>query len=109
MISNLFAVFAIVALLFIGSFVIWSLKSGHLRLLHKLYLALALCYAIWVLALLIMKFVDPDNIPVLFCLDAVTNSAGSLMPAIYLCIALAFLRDWEKMPKRRGGFSRFRC
>lgn len=104
MISNLFAVFAIVALLFIGSFVIWSLKSRHLRLLHKLYLALAVCYAIWVLALLIMKFVDPDNIPVLFCLDAVTNSAGSLMPAIYLCIALAFLRDWEKMPKKAWWF-----
>ena len=91
MISNLFAVFAVIALVFIGVFIIWSLKTQHLKLLHKLYMALAICYAVWVLALLIMKFVDQDNTYVLFCLDAVTNSTGPLMPALYLCIALAFL------------------
>ncbi len=103
MISNLFAVFAVIALVFIGVFIIWSLKTQHLKLLHKLYMALAICYAVWVLALLIMKFVDQDNTYVLFCLDAVTNSTGPLMPALYLCIALAFLGDWQKLPAKAWG------
>lgn len=103
MISNLFAVVAVVALIFISIFMVWSLKTQHLKLLHKLYMALAICYAVWVLALLIMKFVDANNSSVLFCLDAVTNSTGPLMPALYLCIALAFLGDWEKMPARAWG------
>ncbi len=100
MISDFFAVIAVAALVCITIFVVWSIKTQHLRLIHKLYIALAVSYAIWVLALLIMKFVDPANTPVLFFLDAVTNSTGSTTPTLYLCISLAFLNNWDTMPRK---------
>ncbi len=100
MISDLFAVFAIAVMLCITVFIVWSIKTQHLRLIHKLYISLAVSYMVWVLALLIMKFVPSDDIKTLFILDAVTNSTGSLTPTLYLCISLAFLNNWEKMPKK---------
>lgn len=100
MISDLFAVFATAMLLCIAVFVFWSVKTQHMRLIHKLYIALALSYACWILALIIMKFVDADNTSLLFILDAVTNSAGSVTPTLYLCISLAFLNNWEAIPRK---------
>ena len=100
MISDLFAVIAVALLICLVIFIIWSVKTQHLRLIHKLYIALALSYGVWVAALLVMKFVDPANTLLLFQLDAVTNSTGSITPTLYLCISLAFLKNWEKMPRK---------
>ena len=100
MISSTFAISAVVILVCLVVFIRWSIKTQHLRLIHKLYIALALSYGIWVLALLLMKFVDPSNINALFVLDAFTNSSGSITPTLYLCISLAFLKNWEKMPEK---------
>lgn len=100
MISDLFAVIAVALLICLVIFIIWSIKTQHLRLIHKLYIALALSYGVWISALLVMKFVDPTNTLLLFQLDAVTNSTGSITPTLYLCISLAFLKNWEKMPRK---------
>ena len=100
MISDLFAVIAVALLICLVIFIIWSIKTQHLRLIHKLYIALALSYGVWISALLVMKFVDPSNTLLLFQLDAVTNSTGSITPTLYLCISLAFLKNWEKMPRK---------
>lgn len=100
MISDLFAVIAVALLICLVIFIIWSIKTQHLRLIHKLYIALALSYGVWISALLVMKFVDPANTLLLFQLDAVTNSTGSITPTLYLCISLAFLKNWEKMPRK---------
>ena len=100
MISNTFVVFAAAALVLITLFLFWIRKTQELRLLHKLYTMLALSYVVWILALVVMKYVDPGNMNALFALDALTNTTGSLTPTLYLCISLAFLQDWEKLPKK---------
>ena len=100
MISNTFVVFALAALVLIGSFLLWMRKTQDMRLLHKLYTLLALSYDVWIVALVIMKYVDPGNTGMLFVLDAITNTTGSLTPTLYLCISLAFLNNWQKLPKK---------
>ena len=94
--------FAVVALLCIVVFIIWSVRTQHLRLIHKLFIGLAVSYGIWVLALLIMKFVPPGDTPVLFLLESVTNITGTATPTFYLCISLAFLNNWEHLPRKTG-------
>ena len=76
MISNLFIVLGLIALICIVGFIVWNIKTQRLKLLNKLYIALASCYGIWILALLIMKFVEGTDTPTLFVLDAVTNTTG---------------------------------
>ncbi len=100
MISNTFVVFALVALVLIGGFLVWMRNTQDIRLLHKLYTMLTLSYVVWIMALVIMKHVPMDNTAMLFILDAITNTTGSLTPTLYLCISLAFLNDWDKMPKK---------
>lgn len=100
MISDFFAIFTIVALVCIVAFVVWSIKTQHLRLIHKLYISFAVSYGIWILALFSMKFVDPGNTTMLFVLDSFTNSAGPFTPTLYFCISLSFLGNWEKMPRK---------
>ena len=100
MVSNTATVIFCVALITIIIFIIRSLKVGKLDLLHKLYLWMAAAYGIWITALIIMRFTDPTNINALFALDAWTNGAGTFLPALFLCIAMSFVRGWEKMPKK---------
>ena len=100
MVSNTATAIFCVALLTIIIFIIRSLKVGKLDLLHKLYLWMAAAYGIWIAALIIMRFTDPTNINALFALDAWTNGAGTFLPALFLCIAMTFVRGWEKMPKK---------
>lgn len=91
-------IFAI-ALIIVALFCRWCYKRRPLRLLHKLYLALSLCYASWLVPLMIMHFVDVSNTEAMFILDCFTTPGGLNTAPLYLCIALAFIRDWEKLPK----------
>ena len=100
MVSNTDTAIFCVALITIIIFIIRSLKVGKLDLLHKLYLWMAAAYGIWIAALIIMRFTDPTNVNTLFALDAWTNGAGTFLPALFLCIAMTFVRGWEKMPKK---------
>ena len=99
-IPDSFVVFAFFTIILIVTFITWLLKTQQVRLLHKLYTALAGVYVILLLTLVVMKYVDPNDTALLFILDAMTNTTGSMTPLMYLCISLAFLNDWEKLPKR---------
>ena len=99
MISNFFVIFSVAALACLVIFITWNLKTQNLQLIHKLYIALAVSYGLWLLALLLMKFVAPDNTPLLFVLDAVTNTFGAMTPTLYLCISMTFVGNWEHLPK----------
>ena len=86
-------------LIAIGAFVVWCIRAPKLHLLHKLYLALVLCYAAWVIPVILMQFMETSDGTVAFVLDCLTQPGGTLAPPIYLCIALAFVRNMEKMPR----------
>lgn len=99
MVSTTSVVIFSIALVIVALFCIWCYNKRPLRLLHKLYLALALCYAAWIIPLIIMHYVDMNNTGAMFILDCCTQPGGLTTAPLYLCIALAFVRDWEKLPK----------
>lgn len=72
---------------------------GKWQLIHKMYLMLAGCYGICVIALLGMRFTAPTNLDLLFVWDAWTNATGAFMPVLSLAIALVFVKGWERLPK----------
>ena len=86
-------------LIAITAFVIWCIRAPKLHLLHKLYLTLVVCYAFWVIPVIIMQFMERPDGKLAFILDCLTQPGGMLAPPIYLCIALAFVRDLERMPR----------
>ena len=100
MISNLsLAIFGF-ALLIILIFIGWSLKNERKRpLLHQLFLALVLAYVSWVIPLMCMRLVDPENVDLMFFLDCLTAPGGSLCAPIYLCISVSFVEGYERMQK----------
>jgi len=79
-------------------FFIWSLKKRQqMHLLHKLYLFLMAFFAIWILALIGMRFTPEGNTEVLFILDCITQS-GTFCAVSYLCIAIAFTLGYGSLP-----------
>ncbi|MBC8569284.1 histidine kinase N-terminal 7TM domain-containing protein [Zongyangia hominis] len=99
MVSDLSAAIFAVCLIAIGLFCVWSVKTGRMQLIHKLYLMISLSFAIWALAMLGIKFTDLGNTPVLFLFDALTYVGGAFAPVFTLCIALVFAKGYERMPK----------
>ncbi|NLF35389.1 MAG: PAS domain S-box protein [Clostridiales bacterium] len=89
----------IFSLVLISIFVAWSLHSPKQRyLLHKLYLALVLDYAVWAIIMLIMRFTPPDRTDILAFLDALTYACISIS-GIYLMISLVFVYDYDRLPR----------
>lgn len=89
-----------IALIVILVFIIWCIRAPKLYLLHKLYLALTVCYATWVIPIILMRFLRSPNGTEAFILDCMTTPGGSFAPVIFLCIVLAFVRSLEHMPRR---------
>ena len=102
MISDRSTMIFLVLLVAIGAFFAWSLrKRQRLHLLHKMYLSLMGTYAIWISALIGMRFATEDQTTLLFVLDCFTQ-AGYFCAALYLCIAIVFAFGYEKLPKWSG-------
>jgi two-component system sensor histidine kinase HupT/HoxJ len=99
-ISDTTAIIFLVALIALAAFATWLLRYRSTLLLPKIYLMVALCYAIWVMALLVMKFTPPEDTSALFMLDSLTYVGVANIPVLCLLIALAFVNNWEKLPKK---------
>lgn len=90
----------IIALMLLIAFFTWSALSTHKRkLLHRLFLMLAIAYASWLIPLVILYFVDGSNNNLSFIIDCMMQPAGALCSPIYLCIAVVFVNDYEKTPR----------
>ncbi len=100
MVSNLsLAIFAC-TLLAIAGFSIWSIGTKRKRyLLHKLFLALGLAYASWVIPLIVLRFSDSTDTELMWVLDCLMQPGGALCSPIYLCIAVTFVEGYERMQK----------
>ena len=89
------------SLIFIIGFFVWSRKKkkNKVRLLHNLFIVVAVSYMSWVIPLLIMRFVSLDSKNLLFILDCAMQPGGALLPLSFLCMAVTFTKGYEKMPK----------
>lgn len=81
-------------------FTFWILRCNRILLLHKLYLGIALCFIIWSLPLIGMKFTPPGNSAILFIWDAITNVGCAFLPPLALLLALAYTKGWDTLPRR---------
>ena len=98
MISTTTIVFFFCALAAIIAFLIWSFHGKQeLHLLHKLYLAMAVCYAIWIIPLIGIYFTDQENQALMFFWDCAMQPGGVLLSPIFLCVAATFESGIEKM------------
>jgi len=57
-------------------------------------------YMLWIIPLIIMRFVPTDNQQLMFVLDCLMQPGGALCAPIYLCIAITFVRAKEYVSKR---------
>ena len=89
-----------IALIAITVFFVWSLRTRKRRsLLRTLYLWLASAYTSWVIPILLMGFAEQANLEYMFILDCLTQPGGSFSAPLYLCIAISFVKGYEKLPK----------
>jgi len=100
MISDVSAIVFVVALAAIVCFSTWVLKYRINLLLPKIYLAISTAYSLWVIAVLIMKYIPAEKGTALWVLDAVTNISSNVMPVLYMLLAFAFCRNWNKIPSK---------
>lgn len=91
MIADIFAIMA---------FVIFNLVKRKTALIHRLFMGLAGAFVIWQIAIIAMKFAEPDDERTLFLLDAVSNIGTALTPVMTLLIALTFTQNLVRLPKR---------
>ena len=89
-----------IALIAITVFFVWSLRNRKRRsLLRTLYLWLAIAYTSWVIPILLMGFADQADLEYMFVLDCLTQPGGSSSAPLYLCIAISFVKGYEKLPR----------
>ena len=101
MISNFAVIVFLCSLAFVIGFYIWIRKKPKTktRLLHNLFIIVSLGYMTWVIPLMIMRFVDVGNKDLLFILDCAMQPGGALLPFMFLCMAVTFVKGYEKMPR----------
>ena len=97
MISDLTAMIFVGCLVTIAIFIMKSMRERHMPLIHKLYLAIAVSFGVWLVALLGMKFTDLQNSFMMYIWDSLTYTGAAFAPALSLCIALVFTQGWERM------------
>lgn len=85
------------AILTIVTFTVWMTKRVKFRLIHKIYFTLSGLAVVWMLAVMALYFVTPDNETALYIIDSITNF-GVLLPVLVLLISLAFVYGWNTLP-----------
>lgn len=98
MVSTRALIIFIFILVSIVVFWAWSSRSKKKReLLNKLFLGFSLAYGSWIIPLIIMHFVEPENEAVMFVLDCIMQPGGALCSPLYLCIAISFVKGNQQM------------
>lgn len=85
----------------IGLLVIFMMKirsSRDIRLLQKMYLVVSVLFISWLLALIAVKFTDPNNLDLLYVWDAIMYLGTGFLPPISLMMVLVFTRGLDKLP-----------
>ena len=100
MVSNLAMFIFTCALLLNIAFSVWWYRSKKdTAFLNKLFLLLALSLSIWIIPVMCMYFVDPENTSMMYLLDCLMQPGGALCAPLYLCIATSFTQRYEKLQK----------
>ena len=100
MVSNLAMVIFTCALLLNIAFSVWWYRSKkETTFLNKLFLLLAFSLSTWIVPVMCMYFVNPENTSMMYFLDCLMQPGGALCSPLYLCIATSFTQRYEKPQK----------
>ena len=100
MVSTFSVIIFSCALVALGIFFVWSVRSNKKRaLLSELFKFFAIAYASWLVPLIIMRFADINNRELMFVLDCLMQPGGALSSPLYLCIAITFVEGYKKMQR----------
>ncbi len=100
MVSDLAVIIFIITVVTLFVFFVWSFVEHKKRfLLHNLFLMFSVAYLLWIIPLIIMRFVPTENRQLMFVLDCLMQPGGALCSPLYLCIAISFARGRDYAPK----------
>ncbi len=93
----------LIMVLAIAVMVIFLIRLRHgqrIMLVHKCYYATAILLITWLLEIMAMTAVPPDNTWLLAVLDGLTTVSGAFIPACSLMFSLCYTREYnDRMPK----------
>lgn len=100
MVSDLSMFIFICTLVAVICFFVWSARVQRKRtLLHNLFLILSVACISWIIPLVVMRFSDKQDQSLMFLLDSLTQPGGALCIPLYFCIAVVFVKGYERMPR----------
>ena len=100
MVSNLAMFIFTCALLLNVAFSVWWYRSKkETTFLNKLFLLLAFSLSTWIVPVMCMYFVNPENTSMMYFLDCLMQPGGALCSPLYLCIATSFTQRYEEPQK----------
>ncbi|MGI6665508.1 MAG: histidine kinase N-terminal 7TM domain-containing protein [Christensenellaceae bacterium] len=94
---------AVLVLLFISIVVvlIFVFKNAIPRrafLIHRLYATISMLLVVWMIAVIGMRFTDPDNTTMLYVWDSITYLGVVSISVFALLIVYTFVKNWETIP-----------
>ena len=88
------------ALLLNLMFLVWMRKNKEANtFLNKLFLFLAFSLSSWIVPVMFLYFVKPDDTAMMYFLDCLMQPGGALCAPLYLCIAISFTQRYERPQK----------
>ncbi len=88
--------------MFIALLVVFMIKiksSGEIQLLQKLYLVVSALFISWMIALIAVKFTDPQNLEALYVWDSLMYLGTGFLPTISLMMVLVFTQGLGQLRK----------
>lgn len=100
MVSNIALIVFIAALVIIAGFSAWSIKRNwQTSLLHRLFLFFEWAIASWIIPVILIRLLKGQSNDVMFVLDCIMQPGGALCSPLYLCIAVTFIKGYDKMQR----------
>lgn len=100
MVSNVaMFIFACALLLNIVFSVWWRRAETKSTFLNRLFMLLTSSLSFWIVAVMCLYFVSPENTSMMYFLDCLMQPGGALCAPLYLCIAISFTQRYEKPQK----------
>ncbi len=102
MVSDAILTLFIISLVAITAFIVISVfkRKSSYKLIHKLFFIYASLISSWLIAIIGLRFVAPDDATGLYIADAFSNIGGAFTPVVSLYIAMTFVKGYEKLPRR---------
>ena len=95
MVSNVaMFIFACALLLNIVFSVWWRRAKTKSTFLNRLFMLLTSSLSFWIVAVMCLYFVSPEDTSMMYFLDCLMQPGGALCAPLYLCIAISFTQRY---------------